>query len=142
MADCFSLPNAAELVEQLRSASELGDAPSFGKFGVIVSKSTARQAADAIEQLLAENAKLKVERDTTLQGSADAVAKLWAEINALRDERDAAVADIPHRCYKCKYEDSPPSEDPCSNCRKSHYYGGTGEFTNWEWRGVKEKEDD
>lgn len=59
MADCVSLQNAAELVEELRSASELGDAPSFDKFGVILSKSTAQQAADTIEALMQENVKLK-----------------------------------------------------------------------------------
>ena len=59
MADCFSLPNAAELVAQLRSNPN---------------NVWMAEAADAIEQLVSkcnqlaeENAKLKAERDAYVQ---------------------------------------------------------------------------
>ena len=63
MADCVSLPNAAELVEQLRSNPN---------------NVWMTEAAGSIEQLLADNAKLKA-------------------------ERDAAINDIPRFCDKCKH---------------------------------------
>ena len=111
MADCFGLPNAAELVEQLRSASELGDAPAFNEFGVIVSKSTAQQAADTIEALLAENAKLKAERDH------------WEEIarergehyRQMRRERDAAIGMLVSE-FGVDLDD----HDACKEIREKH----------------------
>lgn len=55
MADCVS--NAAEIVERLRATAKV----YFEDISVLY------PAADAIEQLLAENAKLKAERDAFVQ---------------------------------------------------------------------------
>lgn len=107
MADCVSPPNAAELVEDLRKHIKLS---REGRIYVdIGSEIFCRQAADAIEQLLAENAKLK-------------------------KERDAAVRDlkISSDCDFCKYN----TDDPMF-CDKSPR-GDECMGKRWEWRGVQD----
>lgn len=50
MADCFDLPNAAKLVENLRTAAKICDRTNFGcQF-----RKTLIPSADAIEQLIKE----------------------------------------------------------------------------------------
>lgn len=71
MADCFSLQSIKEIVEDLRAIESYGEMP--------VSSYEARNYKDAIEALLAENEKLKA-------------------------ERDAAVADLTRNCCICAYQ--------------------------------------
>ena len=122
MADCFSLPNAAELVEQLRAFSL-----HFARqLALDAELTTPWRAATAIETLAQENAKLKAERDH------------WEEIarergehyRQMRRERDAAVADIPKHCGTCRrfwrHENCLDDADGCG----------------WEWRGVQKEEEE
>lgn len=83
MADCFSLPNAAELVEMLRVEAEAVQAIEW-EIPICTSKHLA-QAADAIEQF-AKDINVLTEQN----------AKLKAEL-------DAAINDIPRFCDKCKH---------------------------------------
>ena len=65
MADCFSLPNAAELIGELRE-----DAYFWREDDYLCDVRRAEileETADTIEQLMQENAKLKAERDAALK---------------------------------------------------------------------------
>ena len=58
MDDCISLPNAAELVEELKNCADCAGGYCTEACGESLFK-----IADFVEALLAENAKLKAERD-------------------------------------------------------------------------------
>lgn len=97
MADCFSLPNAAEILKNIR--------------WMYADEYWVQIAADAIEALLAENAKL-------------------------RKERDAAVEDLEKTgsclsCVHCNLNDL--TCDCLDEC-------ALGTESKWEWRGVKGEE--
>ena len=68
---------------------------------------------------------------------ADALTALLAENEKLRKERDAAVEDLRrHRKYKCDcchYADK-QSRFPCTDCQSPISTYGDG----WKWRGPKE----
>lgn len=116
MADCFSLPNVAELVERLRLCAddksvhckgcEFMDTENNLCMNIMINC-----AADAIEALLAENAKLKAERD-------DAVSDL------------KSIAP----CQKCKHFGI--NQMTCDALEQCLY----GETSVWEWRGTKGEE--
>lgn len=74
MADCVSLPHSAELVGELKTCAS--DCSYLQNSFDLHNGSIMFRAADAIEQLIAENANLK--------------AKL-----------DAAIKDIPKHCGTC-----------------------------------------
>ena len=90
MTDCISLPNVAELVNFLRGEAKELSMLANGK----TECNALWKAADAIESLLAENAKLKA-------------------------ERDAAVADLKNLAYcsQCLHEDKFPISNPCCVCQ-------------------------
>lgn len=120
MADCVSLSNAAELVEQLRS--------NPNNVWMV-------QAADTIEQLMRANAKLTamyIEKDET-------ACRLFEENVKLKAEQNAAVEDLKYYGY-CKN---------CSQCTTKYgfylckihgtvYWNDTCD--DWEWRGVQKEE--
>lgn len=91
MANCFYLPNAVELVVELKCFHTLLD--DYAEANVPYTRSELDcivQAADAIEQLLAENAKLKAERDELI--------------------KEVVYID----CYNCKYYKT--ENEKCSVC--------------------------
>lgn len=106
-ADC--LPNA-ELVEDLRDKANL---VSYYNRTTAKEETIEWKAADAIEQLLAENARLKA-------------------------ERDAAMSDINRYCRFCiickhaKFTEN-YRHNSCGKCLDE-------DNRHFEWRGVKEKE--
>ena len=108
MDDCFSLPNAAKLVAKMRDYADTADDNIYGI--CVNTPNVLRQAADAIEQLLAENAKLKEELDSAIE--------------------DLNFGRCCTTCLHRKKKSCPPNK--CLNDENLH----------WEWRGVKEKEDD
>lgn len=145
MADCFSLPNVAELVEMLRHGydEEHGiECFTIHHHPTLMEK----RAADAIEKLMQENAKLK-ERCELLQGNnvllrgcvdkynIEQIERLREENAKLKAERDAAVADLDmavngQETYPCHY---------CKNNREGCYCWNEDEgYANWEWCGVQE----
>lgn len=120
MADCVSLPNAAELVVELRALSgciiygdkcdecgkEEGNERKFCRY----QQEEMCLAADAIEQLMQENAKLQEKCDKCGE-SAHSVIKELIEQNAkLKTEQDAAVADLKKiaGCEFCTLENANP----------------------------------
>lgn len=155
MADCFSLPNVAELVEMLRVEAEAVQAIEW-EIPICTSKHLA-QAADAIEQFAKENAKLKAE------------AVHWHKITTrpLTDEEKEWYAEqgyepneMPEFMYDCEMPEDGQEiliatpwgtdKDICSNEAE---YGigmeGHDDFDNvyaWaempEWRGVQKRKDD
>lgn len=94
MTNYVSLPNAAELVKTLRTHAEYCDMPFSWM------NEAYEQAADAIEALMQENAKLKAERD------------------AIRDELVAGGT----YCYICKNYISCPAYEDC-NGKKFEWRG-------------------
>lgn len=127
MADCFSLPNAAELVEMLRNHAEYCDMP-FSWMNEAYA-----QAADAIEALLAENVKLKAERDDWrqkyLSSEVDATNLTGLLMQAVADLKSIAP------CQKCKHFGV--NQMTCDALEKCLY----GEEQAWEWRGVPKEEE-
>ena len=111
MADCFSLPNAAKLVGELRDDYKaFGDGRTQNFVEVTL---RCKKAADAIEQLLAENAKLKTERDAAV-----------ADFTDLNKQYGAY-------CRYCKG----------SKCGFKAKDGWCAACPNYEWRGVVKEEE-
>lgn len=112
----FSLPNAAELARELRRCAK--------SQGAYIAITAMEQAADAIEALLAENAKLKAEKNdiSTVLINDMVPRRMFDNVCAQRDElkaeRDAAVEDIRRSCETCKHF----GRLTCCECE-------------WEWRG-------
>lgn len=98
-----------------------------------------KQAANAIEQLVKERDEWK-----TLGSLANKRAEDYREMRRQRDkaikERDAAIADLKEYCDcdVCKN-----NNDECLNnglCKKCSVGKSTRHY--WEWRGVKEDNDE
>ncbi len=115
MADCFSLQNAAELVEILRQCADDKNCNCKECKFVITENNLCMNimincAADAIEQLVTKCSQLEAEN-----------AKLKAE-------RDALIKEIGYvDCDNCKYDNT--ANEKCSVC--DWYY------SEWEWKGAK-----
>lgn len=111
MPDCFSLPNAAELVVELKCFHTLLD--DYAEANVPYTRSELDcivQAEDAIEQLVTKCSQLEEEN-----------AKL-------KKERDELIKEVVYiDCYNCKYYKT--ENEKCSVC--DLYY------SEWEWRGVQ-----
>ncbi len=107
MADCFSLPNAAELVEEKRNyARAIGSITlSCGEMNIL---------AGAYENILAENAKLKAERDA-----------------AVEDLKSAA--DESGECWGCEFMDL--RKQTCIHLEKMICSKNN---SKWKWRGVQD----
>lgn len=72
------------------------------------------------------------------QEAADALEQLQAENDRLRRERDSAVESIPHECKTCLYytvtfNGCTPDYD-CTNLDG----GCSNNYDRWVWRGPKE----
>lgn len=124
MADCFTMPNAAELVKQLKGRSacvgfydNCNNCDVEFKTSCRTQQEMNKQAAYAIEALMQENAKLKAKRDA-------AVADL------------KSAADASGECFGCKFMDL--RKHTCTHqekmiCDKNN--------SKWEWRGIEENAD-
>ena len=98
-----------KLIEQLQKSADFEDYPVVAEFAAIIEKKYLREAATALEQLQAEN-------------------------DRLRRERDAAVKDIwVPRWESCKFG---PGCDYISAVTGFPDCAGCGE---WAWRGLKEE---
>lgn len=116
MADCASLPNAAELVNRLRvvgACVEFNDAcvlcKGESKSMCRCEKTVALQAADAIEQLFGKAEQLKSENAKL----AETVDVLTEETIRLREDRDGAVNVT--RCKDCHYNTTDMYKNEASN---------------------------
>ena len=64
----------------------------------------------------------------------------------LKRERDAAVSELPHNCWNCKYHLNEPIEETDDYGRTIHRYCDADvcypdeENSSWEWRGVQKEE--
>lgn len=131
MIDCFSLPDAAELVTTLRNHAEYCDMP-FSWMNEAYA-----QAADAIEQLLAENAKLKAERDEYkqkyLSSEADATNLTGLLVQAVADLQKESRF-LYGGCHLCGNAHT----EICKSCIRDDFYADIADNATdkWEWRGV------
>ena len=73
-------------------------------------------------------------------------AELLEKIEKLERERDAAVSELPHNCWNCKYHLNEPIEETDDYGRTIHRYCDADvcypdeENSSWEWRGVQKEE--
>ena len=86
-----------KLIEQLQKSADFEDYPVVASFAAIIEKKYLREAATALEQLQAENDRLKRERDAAVKDISD----LIDEVEEIRrgygiDDSDAdkALADM------------------------------------------------
>lgn len=68
--------------------------------------------------------------------AADALEQLQAENDRLRRERDAAVECCSGYCTSCNFEDDCAKHDMNDAAPTRWYYG---DCEDWEWQGVKEE---
>lgn len=86
-----------KLIEQLQKSADFEDYPVVASFAAIIEKKYLREAATALEQLQAENDRLRRERDSAVKDISD----LIDEVEEIRrgygiDDSDAdkALADM------------------------------------------------
>lgn len=112
-----------------------------------------QEAADALEQLQAENGRLQAElekEEAARKKQADilyelrgqkyeqttAIDQLRAENDRLKRERDAAVECCSGYCTSCCFENDCAKHDMNDAAPTRWYYG---DCEDWEWQGVKEE---
>ena len=119
-----------KLIEQLQKSADFEDYPVVASFAAIIEKKYLREAATALEQLQAENGRLKRERDAAVKDISD----LIDEVEEIRrgygiDDSDAdkALADM---CGNyCENEG-----DRC------YIEGEKYHCENFKWRGPQKEE--
>ena len=119
-----------KLIEQLQKSADFEDYPVVASFAAIIEKKYLREAAAALEQLQAENDRLKRERDAAVKDISD----LIDEVEEIRrgygiDDSDAdkALADM---CGNyCENEG-----DGC------YIEGEKYHCENFKWRGPQKEE--
>lgn len=74
---------------------------------------------------------------SVLKDAADAIERLVADIDVVRKERDAAIEEITvyHYCRSCKHRGVSELSEPCHSCNQC--WGGADK-NNWEWCGVQD----
>ena len=106
-----------------------------------------QEAADALEQLQAENDRLQAElekEEAARKKQADilyelrgqkyeqttAIDQLRAENDRLKGERDAAVELLQGQCEACSHFECDPEDEPCNSCNHIRFSGGED---HWQW---------
>ena len=86
-----------KLIEQLQKSADFEDYPVVASFAAIIEKKYLREAATALEQLQAENDRLRRERDSAVKDISD----LIDEVEEIRrgygiydSDADKALADM------------------------------------------------
>lgn len=119
-----------KLIEQLQKSADFEDYPVVASFAAIIEKKYLREAANALEQLQAENDRLKRERDAAVK-----------DISDLIDE----VEEI-HRGYGIDDSDADKAlADMCGNyCENEgdgcYIEGEKYHCENFKWRGPQKEE--
>ena len=99
-----------KLIEQLQKSADFEDYPVVASFAAIIEKKYLREAATALEQLQAENDRLRRERDAAVEdlnaiiGDIEEIRRGYGVDNG---DADSAFADLcgnycankSHRCY-------------------------------------------
>ena len=118
MADCFSLPNAAELIGELRAWS-----------GCIIYGDN----CDECDKEEGQERRFCRQQQETMFIAADAIEALLVENKRLKAELDSAMKELPHDCNTC-------SKD--CDITIAHKALSTKRCDEWEWRGVQKEEED
>ncbi len=95
MADCFSLPNAAELVEELKKCADCA-----GVYCTEFCGEKLFEISDFVEALLAENAKLKAELDAAIADINDMIKRYGAYCRYCKT--DCAFKSLNGWCSGCR----------------------------------------
>ena len=73
------------------------------------------------------------------QEAADALEQLQAENDKLKADRDTAITQLHGYCPACKNYTPNHNEGPCAVCEHEYFqYQNTEARDNWEWNGGKE----
>lgn len=74
------------------------------------------------------------------QEAADALEQLQAENEKLKAERDLAIELLRGYCHACKNYTPNHNEGPCAGCKHEYFQCRNADARdNWEWRGAKEE---
>ena len=121
MADCFNLPNATELLDKMRGYADIADDNIYGI--CVNTPNVLRQAADVIEQLMQENAKLKAK---AIQWYKITTRPLDEEEKEWFAENGYEPWEMPEFVYDCEMPEDGQEiliatpwgtdMDTCSNC--------------------------
>ena len=77
--------------------------------------------------------------EDVLDEAATALEQLQAENDRLRRERDAALESLPHECKSCRYyEIFFNGCTPDYNCTNPDGYCSNN-YDRWQWRGMEEE---
>ena len=121
-----------EVLESLRVCAAEGPCTNcHEKIGRKCISNLTRKAADAIENLLTENAAIRRKIDNMTSTQAVMVKefdKKMEELAKVKKERDAAVRDLKGECFACEHVDT---DCPAMNCRNGEKF---------KWRGLKKEE--
>ena len=137
-----------ELISKLREIEKYGNGQDDRFIGALIDTKTAKDAADALEQLTsytelcekeceaAEKYIKKLEKDRDEWKTLGEIANKRAEdYREMRRQRDAAIADLKSCCAynsDCAFCKHYFSDDAAQFCEEGDSCG------NWEWRGVRE----
>lgn len=78
-----------------------------------------------------------------LEEAASALEQLQAENERLKAERDLAIKQLRGYCHACKNYTPNHNEGPCAGCKHEYFQcRNAGARDNWEWRGPKEEKKD
>ena len=72
--------------------------------------------------------------------AADALEQLQAENERLKAERDLAIKQLRGYCHACKNYTPNHNDGPCAGCKHEYYqYQNADAKDMWDWRGPKEE---
>ena len=127
-----------ELINKLRDRPR-NYAGEISPYDCSISNKWALEAADAIENLQAENERLKRAIQEWVDGKCIS-EKYLLMIGNLQNERDLAVADLKSLsndnslCDICKFANRPLSDTICADCKGYPYIV----VNNFEWHGTED----
>lgn len=149
-----------DLIGKLREIEKYGNGGDDRFIGALIDTKTAKDAADALEQLTsytelcekeceaAEKYIKKLEKDRdewkTLGEFANKRAEDYREMRRQRDkaikERDAAIAEIDGVCLNCAHSRRYNGEEMCEYIEECSFSEKDKNPSKWEWREVREVE--
>lgn len=75
-----------------------------------------------------------------LEEAASALEQLQAENERVKAERDLAIKQLRGYCHACKNYTPNHNEGPCAGCKHEYFQCRNADAReNWEWIGVKEE---
>lgn len=132
-------------VALIRDGMKVGTLDEDGYIETLDSKKADRAVLAIIENIFEEsdNEQLTQDELNALKGGEmfKLLRKTQRELAESQRREAAAVEDITHECYTCRYAACAYCEPPCETCIEGNIsYGGVKREDNWQWRGAQEDE--